>query len=497
MSAQPVKKFRAILPALHAGQVVVREQAKRFNWLSAGRRWRKTTLLMAIALESAAQGKNIIWGAPVLDQARTGWGEMMRACALMVNEKAFYRNETRLEVILPNFGFGQGSISFRSLDNPDNVRSKTADGVVIDEAGYAAPAAWHEVLRPMLMDTGGWAWIIGTPDGLNWFHDGFEDAPNHDDSMCWQAPTLGVKVENGQLVRAPHPLENPNIKFDEMFKLWQTTPEDTFKQEYLAEFISDSGAVFRFINEAAKATSQDSAIHSHIYIIGVDPAQRQDFTVVSVIDATIGELCYLDRFNNLEYLFQLDRIRAVCERFRPEMVIFEETGNLALVEAAARTQYYHSKEGKNLDIPIYAFKTTNASKVQVIQDLALAFERRSIRILNDRVLKNELLAFNKEKTDSGVIKYSAPTGKNDDCVMSLAFAWSQAKEYLSEDTLNARERAERAIDKSLSVEAIASMPPDSRIYGQMSRDLHIQERLQEEQKGEQSWLQKLDGWIDS
>ena len=57
-----------------------------------------------------------------------------------------------MTVTLPN----AGRIVFRSLDNPDNARGHTADGVVIDEVGHIKPAAWYEVLRPMLIDTGGW-----------------------------------------------------------------------------------------------------------------------------------------------------------------------------------------------------------------------------------------------------------------------------------------------------------------------------------------------------
>jgi len=54
-------------------------QARRFSFLAAGRRWRKTTLLMAIAVERALRGQIGIWGAPTYDQVRIGWREMYRA----------------------------------------------------------------------------------------------------------------------------------------------------------------------------------------------------------------------------------------------------------------------------------------------------------------------------------------------------------------------------------------------------------------------------------
>ncbi len=45
---------------------------------------------------------------------------------------------------------------------------ETADGVIIDECADVVEPAWYEVLRPMLVDTGGWLWAIGTPKGRNW-----------------------------------------------------------------------------------------------------------------------------------------------------------------------------------------------------------------------------------------------------------------------------------------------------------------------------------------
>ena len=69
------KSDRIRLPCPHQGQILVRNEAKRFNWLSAGRRWRKTTLAMSIAVENAVNGKTIIWGAPTYDQVSVGFEE--------------------------------------------------------------------------------------------------------------------------------------------------------------------------------------------------------------------------------------------------------------------------------------------------------------------------------------------------------------------------------------------------------------------------------------
>jgi hypothetical protein len=75
-------------------------------------------------------------------------------------------------------------------------------------------------------------------------------------------------------------------------------------------------------------------------------------------------------------------------------------------------------------LPIQPFTTTNASKAQAIEALALAFERGEIRILNDPVLVSELVAYQAERLPSGLLRYGAPGSQHDDAVMALAMAWT-------------------------------------------------------------------------
>lgn len=75
------------------------------------------------------------------------------------------------------------------------------------------------------------------------------------------------------------------------------------------------------------------------------------------------------------------------------------------------------------NFPVYPFWTTPASKPAIIEALALAFERGTIRIPNDPALVGELQAFEAKKTPSGRNAYGAPSGAHDDCVMALAIGW--------------------------------------------------------------------------
>ena len=362
-------------------------------------------MCMSIAVDQAVHGKRILWGAPTFDQVRVGWDETRRGVA---GAAKFTQQRMTAEFS------GGGMIVYRSLDNPDNARGHTADGVVIDEIGDVKGMAWYEVLRPMLIDTDGWLWGIGTPRGRNWFFREHVAAADHDDSVSWQVPTLGVAIEDGNLVRRPHPYENPFIPFEEIRRIWLTTPQQTFEQEILAEFVEDSGGVFRGVMAAATAEPRTEAEDGHEYVFGVDWGRSNDFTVICVVDMAERELVAMDRFNQIDYTMQTARLKALAERFKPN-AIYAESNSMGqpIIDQMV-------SDG----LPVYPFLTTNQSKDEAVKSLALAFERGEIRILNEPALVNELQAYEQNRLPSGLMRYEAPEGMHDDTVMALMIAWS-------------------------------------------------------------------------
>jgi hypothetical protein len=376
----------------------------RFNILSAGRRWRKSSGGMSIGVEGALMGQQIFCGAPTFDQVRIVWNETKKAAGGVANF-----TQQRMTAEFPTGGL----MLFRSLDDPDNARGHTADGVLIDEAGDVKPSAWYEVIRPILIDTGGWAWLRGTPKGRNWFWREYMAAQDRDDSMAWQAPTLGCEIVDGGLVRKPHPLENPNISFEEILDIFETTPIDIFRQEILAEFIEHEGAVFRNIqaclNAAMNAVPDDHK--GHQIVAGVDWARQHDFSVVCIGCVTCHQELALDRYNQVQYIIQRDRMKAAFEKWGVQRAMIELNAvglpNFELLQ----------QEG----LPVIGFETTPKSKGPLIQSLALAFEREEWQFLNIPVATGELEAYEqKVSPTTHRVSYSAPEGLHDDTVIARA-----------------------------------------------------------------------------
>lgn len=76
---------------------------------------------------------------------------------------------------------------------------------------------------------------------------------------------------------------------------------------------------------------------------------------------------------------------------------------------------------------VMGVQLTNATKANLVESLSLAFERREIEILDDETLIGELLAYDMERLPSGLIRYGAPEGFHDDCVIALALAFQGTK----------------------------------------------------------------------
>lgn len=385
----PQPRINLTLPDLHAGQRTVWEHPARFQVLSCGRRWGKSRLGALRCIVAALQGGRAWWVAPSYPMASVGW-RMMKRLAVQI-PGAVVRESDRL-ITMP----GSGTVQVRSADDPDSLRGEGLDYLVMDECAFIRERAWTEALRPALADRRGRAMFISTPKGRNWFW------------RIWSAQDSEWRSWRFSSY------DNPFIEPTEIDAARRLLPERIFAQEFLAEFIDDAGGVFRGVMAAATAEQQERGQPGREYVIGVDWGKHNDFTVLSVIDVGYRALVKIDRFNQIDYTVQTDRLRALCERFRPSAVVVERNSiGEPLIEMLLRQ-----------GLPIVPFNTTNASKAAIIDGLALAFERQSIQIIDDPVLLAELQAYEMERLPSGLLRYSAPDGLHDDCVMSLALAWA-------------------------------------------------------------------------
>ena len=147
------------------------------------------------------------------------------------------------------------------------------------------------------------------------------------------------------------------------------------------------------------------------YSTGIDLARTADFTVLSTLDPD-GRQVHFERFNQISWARQIEAITAVLGRY-PGTAVVDATGvGDPIFEALAARR-----------LNVQRFQFTNASKLELIDGLALALERGHLRLMDVPEQEAELLAFEYQMTPgSRTIRMGAPDGMHDDCVIALALA---------------------------------------------------------------------------
>jgi hypothetical protein len=387
------------IPAPYPLQSEILNHAAPRKVVASGRQVGKTFMASMSAVGGESRGgRGLIEGAHVhissttQDQSDLFWEYITTWLAPMVGQPGFYKNESRRII-----RYKGGQIRVKTGYKPDTLRGGNVDKLILDECAYLDPMAWKQVGAPMLVARNGVAEFYSTPKRRNWFWEIFVNASDPDTTrwQAWNFPTD----------------ENPHLSKEALDGLIEDMTEEDYQQEILAQFLAGSGAVFRYIQEAATLQKIES-YHGH-FVAGLDWGKQKDYTVMVVFDVRLKRMVDYDRFKQVDWSIQRGRVRAMADKWNIR-AIHAEQNSIGDVNIEAL-----QKEG----LPVRAFMTTAVSKPPLIESLVLGFDRRELKILDDPIIKNELMAYERTVTKTGRSQYSAPPGMHDDCVIATALGW--------------------------------------------------------------------------
>jgi len=285
-------------------------------------------------------------------------------------------------------------IQCKSTTEPMSLLGERVDLVIVDEAALIPEKIYHQYVRPITASATkkGRTYYISTPRGRNWFEKKWYLLKEKGSAFHFVS-TDGIEVSE-----------------EELEEIKKSTPELVFRQEYLAEFVSNAGIVFRDVDKIVGDTLKDA--EAHRYVMGVDIAETTDWTVFVVIDAETKEMVYFDRFKGRDYPLQKKQIIAVSRRYNNARVIIDASGvGKPIYEDLMRAGVF-----------VEDFTFTGKSKEELIGNLIVFVENKYIKIHNIPVLIDELKAYEykylNEKTGLPLknIQYGAPQGYHDDCL---------------------------------------------------------------------------------
>jgi predicted phage terminase large subunit-like protein len=281
-----------------------------------------------ICLVAALKGQRVWWVAPIYPTAKIGWRMLKRFAFQFPRTLRVVVSESEMTLTVPLTG---GSVTIKSAHDPDSLRGEGLDGVVLDEAAYAKREAWTEVIRPMLIDTGGWAVFMSTPAGRNWFQELYERALHRPGWKAFQQPTS----------------RNPKIPQQELDEALEDMGALVFEQEHGAQFVAALGTIFKpgslhyfqveldegrvlyhLIGEGRKTRTyryEDLTIYATC-----DPAsslkETADYTALGVFGVTPeSDLLVLDMVRErFEHTDLVGLLRTAELRWRPDFIGVEE-----------------------------------------------------------------------------------------------------------------------------------------------------------------------------
>ena len=208
-------------------QKLVANNDHRFRIVCAGRRAGKSVLSRMIVLQWAVKEPGLYWiVSPTYKQSKMiHWRDIQGEIPL---DWIRSKNEVELSITLTN-----GSIiELKGAENPDALRGVKLRGLVIDEIASIRnwDWLWSEVLRPTLTDYEAPAIFISTPKGYNHFYELYNVGQTKNDNYkSWRFTSY----------------DNPLIPKGEIDNAKEELTEDTFAQEYMADFRKYTGLVYK------------------------------------------------------------------------------------------------------------------------------------------------------------------------------------------------------------------------------------------------------------
>jgi hypothetical protein len=391
------------LPKLRPDQLRIAEALNDADTvcLAMGRRWGKSTLGLVLEATFAARGGRCAWIVPTYKNGYPLWSMLKNAFAELRSIEAvrIWENDRRLEVD-PRHGGGYIGM-YTGEDDCASIRGDAFDLAIVDEAAKVTETAVYDAILPTLADRSGKLMPISTPWGRNWF---------------WRMWQVGQDEAQREIRSFTAPSSaNPMPQIRRAYHLAkEQVSERTFRQEWDAEFVDDSGGVFRNVRMCHAGSLEDAPANwGRQYVVGVDLAKMEDYTVCIVADLKEQRIVAMDRFNRASWPLQKERIARLAQDWNNAQVILDATG--------LGDPIYDDLQRGGLNVLPY--KLTHATKSALIDNAVLMVEQQQVHFpASLTTLTNELESYEYERTPAGVIRMNAPQGMHDDCVIAFALA---------------------------------------------------------------------------
>ena len=337
--------------------------------------------------------------APTFRQTLEGW----RKYGEIFPKGYCVRFKSPLRAYFPSTG---SEVEFRSTHNSayEHWRAAGLDFADWDESGTIPHDAFL-TLQPMLTDNPhSTQTCIGSPRGRNWFHE--KCMLGRDKNSGWWSPPFAWPS-----------ILRPSFSRSEWERMKRELPDMWFRQEFLAEFLTNTQGAFRqdvgSDFEYIEFDQLNSYARRHELHIGVDFARKVDFTEIVVTDER-GRVIYHERYQLTGWPEIVERCFLVQQACRGAPMAIDATGLGDVVLAMLLERGCED---------VYPYIYTNDTKAGLFITGQKLNERGKIKVpRSDSYSCHEFEACEVDVNKNGKYIFGAPQGEHDDFVNAVLLA---------------------------------------------------------------------------
>lgn len=303
------------------------------------------------------------------------------------------------------------TLTFFSAESGASLRGQSFHYLIMDEFSFFpfqqtdGTNLWNDILFPTTKVNGIKTIFVSTPLGKqNLFFEMYQRGLNKAEYPNYHS--IKKDIYSDGLIT---PSDIEDIK--------KNIPDISFKQEFLCEFLDESGSFFQGYARCFKQFNYNDNIPQYI---GID---------LSNVGADKTILTKINQNNEVE---QYEIAGTLDVKYYKIAKLIDNTPNLknVIIEAngAGIVQINEIKKLTSKSYLIKEFVTTNSSKLEQASALSLLFAKEEISLKEENIwLFNELSHFGYKFTKTGKMQLMGESNEHDDRVLSLMLA-IQAKQ---------------------------------------------------------------------
>lgn len=273
--------------------------------------------------------------------------------------------------------------------------------LVVDEAAYVNDTLFYAA-TPLTNANKATTLLFSTP---RWKSGFFYDLYNSTASNCFSYNWSTWK--------------NPFITEDKFEMLKATMPTQLFLADYLGQWMENSSDVFGNF-ETILSNNYDYQGDT----LGIDwgngssaENSNSDYTALSVMNVN-KQQTFVEYFNDKDETETIEHIVDIIQKMGIKKAVVERNSIGAIYLSLLRKEV--SK--RHLNCVIKDVNLTNDKKNEIIDDLIVNIQNRTIQLLDDSELKMEMSVLKREKTKTGKITYNAQSPYHDDLIIATCYS---------------------------------------------------------------------------